>query len=475
MTVKKPVFSLLLILSLFINGLMVPLASTSSVQAADLPVVDDFEAGLPSGRDANNNAIGFNTFQDGNAATTVAISTTDAPPAAVPGASTPNTVLQLDLNVVLYAGFTHTFENAAVDTWVTQDWSAYEGISFWLYGNNSGTILFVDVLDNRNPGSIKDDAERWSIDFPDNFSGWKEIKLPFATLNRKEIGNGAPNDGFGLTEVTGWALGSVATPSPQTYYVDNVTLYGTAPERPLTVGFTTIDYRVTEGTSATVTARLSKPSSDPVTVDYATTLSTAVIDRDYLPVMGTLTFPPNVTQQSFTIVTIDDQKHQGERGVLVELSNPTGGAELGTPPIARVNILDNDPFDPTLLDDFETFPYRWSVDDKAILSIPEIAAGDPMALPGQGKYEHVLQSVQKNGSGTYTFERTFPERQDWSDFGGISFWYYGKNNRLNTEVTLTNNQAATSDKSKWKLVWSDEFNSKASVAPNPNVLGPRNR
>jgi beta-glucanase (GH16 family) len=471
MTVKKPVFSLLLILSLLISGWVAPLAPSSSVLAAALPVVDDFEAGLPSGRDANNNAIGFNTFQDGNTSTTVAISTTDAPPAPVPGADSPNTVLQLDLSVVSYAGFTHTFENDAVDTWVTQDWSEYEGISFWLYGNNSGTTLFVDVLDNRNPGSVKDDAERWSIDIPDNFSGWQEILLPFATLNRKEIGNGAPNDGFGLTEVTGWALGSITTSSPQTYYVDNVTLYGTAPVRPLTVGFSTIDYRVTEGASATVTARLSKPSDDPVTVDYATTLSTAVLDRDYLPVMGTLTFPPNVTQQSFTIVTIDDQKHQGERGVLVELSNPTGGATLGTPPIARVNILDNDPYDPALLDDFETFPYRWSVDPKAVLSIPEFAAGDSMALPGQGAYEHVLQAVQKKGDGAYTFGRTFPVGQDWSDFGGISFWYYGKNNNLETEVTITNNQANVADLSQWKLVWSDEFDGKQMTAPNTAVWG----
>ena len=55
---------------------------------------------------------------------------------------------------------------------------------------------------NRNPGSTRDDAERWTSAFKDNFSGWKEIKIPFASMTRKEIGNGAPNDGFGLTEVT---------------------------------------------------------------------------------------------------------------------------------------------------------------------------------------------------------------------------------------------------------------------------------
>ncbi|MBE0697598.1 MAG: hypothetical protein IH586_11815, partial [Anaerolineaceae bacterium] len=210
-----------------------------------------------------------------------------------------------------------TFEDAALTTWLTQDWSAYEGISFCLYGNNSGTTIFVDVLDNRNPGSTTDDAERWSIDFVDNFSGWQQIQIPFASMHRKEIGNGAPNDGFGLTEVHGWALGSITTANPQTYYIDNAMVYGVAPVRPLTIGFTTISYNVTEGTPATITAKLSKPSSDPVTVDFATSFGPAIVNRDYTPVKGTLTFPPNVTQQSFTVQTFDDQKYQGERGVLL--------------------------------------------------------------------------------------------------------------------------------------------------------------
>jgi hypothetical protein len=200
---KRPTFSVIVILSLLINGLVSPFASIVPVLAATLPLIDDFEAGLSTGTDANGVGIGFITFNDPNS--TVAISTSAAPPAPVPGAGDPNHVLKMDVNVVSYAGFVHNFENAAVDTWVPQDWSAYEGISFWLYGNNSGTTMFVDVLDNRNPGSTRDDAERWSIDVLDNFAGWQEIKLPFADMHRKEIGNGAPNDGFGLTEVHGWA------------------------------------------------------------------------------------------------------------------------------------------------------------------------------------------------------------------------------------------------------------------------------
>jgi beta-glucanase (GH16 family) len=464
---NRSILALMLILSLFINLLVTPFATPAL--AATLPVIDDFEAGLPRGTDGDGVAIGFVTFNDPNS--TVAISTTASPPAPVPGASDPNNVLKMDVNVVSYAGFVHNFENAAVDTWVPQDWSAYEGISFWLYGNNSGTTMFVDVLDNRNPGSTRDDAERWSIDVIDNFSGWQEIKLPFANMHRKEIGNGAPNDGFGLTEVYGWALGTITTPAPQTYYVDNAMVYGVAPIRPLTVGFTSIDFRFTEGTTASLTARLSKPSSDPVTVDYTTSFGLAVADRDYIPSSGTLTFAPNVTQQSFTIQTIDNQKYQGQRGVLVELSNPTGGALLGIPPIARLAILDNESYDPTLLDDFETYPYLWRVDKKATLSIPEIAAGDPLALPGQGAYEHVLQAAQKSGTGTYAFSRTFPVGQDWGDVPGLNFWYYGRNSNKDIRVQLDNNQAAIGQPSDWKLVWSDEFNSRAGAAPNPGVWG----
>ncbi|HET9905673.1 MAG TPA: family 16 glycosylhydrolase [Anaerolineales bacterium] len=466
---KSSGLSMMVILSLLINGLVSPFASASPALAATLPVIDDFESGLPSGTDGDGAAIGFITFRDPNSS--VAISTTDAPPAPVPGASSPNNVLKMDLSVVSFAGFVHNFENAAVDTWVPQDWSAYEGISFWLYGNNSGTTMFVDVLDNRNPGSTRDDAERWSIDVTDNFSGWREIQIPFESMHRKEIGNGAPNDGFGLTEVHGWALGTIITPAPQTYYVDNAMVYGVAPVRPLTVGFTAIDYRFTEGTTATLTARLSKPSADPVSVQYATGFGLAVPNRDYIPTSGTLTFPPNITQQSFTIQTIDNQKYQGERGVLVQLSNPTGGAQLGIPPITRLNILDNESFDPTLLDDFETYPYLWQVDRKAQLSNPEIAAGDPLALPGQGAYEHILQAGQRNGRGTYSFSRTFPIGQDWSDLGGLNFWYYGRNSNKDIGVSLDNNLSAVGNPSDWRLVWSDEFNARTRTAPNASVWG----
>ena len=88
-----------------------------------------------------------------------------------------------------------------------------------------------------------------------------------------------------------------------------------------------------------------------------------------------------------------------------------------TPPAARRSAFRRShawlswitsPTIPTLLDDFETYPYLWTVDRKATLTNPEIAAGDPLALPGQGAYEHVLQAGQKNGTGAYDVRPHLP-------------------------------------------------------------------
>ncbi|MGD8463773.1 MAG: carbohydrate binding domain-containing protein, partial [Anaerolineae bacterium] len=159
------------------------------------PVIDDFESGLPSGTDGNGISIGFYTFQ--GAGSTVSISTASTPPAPLlPEVGSSNNVLQVDVDSTSYAGLIHGFENEPVDTWISQDWSAYGGLALWLYGNNSGSDLFIDLLENRNPDSTTDDAERWTVAFSDNFSGWQYLEFPFNTFTRKAIGNSAPNDGL---------------------------------------------------------------------------------------------------------------------------------------------------------------------------------------------------------------------------------------------------------------------------------------
>ena len=133
-------------------------------------------------------------------------------------------MLRLDFDVEVWAAFAHIFQNDQANAWIAYDWSAFDEFSFWLFGNKSGASLFVDILDNRNTVSAGDDAERFVYNFKDDFAGWRKVTIRFANMQRKEIGNGAPNDGFGLSEVHGWAFGTVGTSGPATYYIDNFEL-----------------------------------------------------------------------------------------------------------------------------------------------------------------------------------------------------------------------------------------------------------
>ncbi len=193
--------------------------------------VDGFEAGLPTGVAINDtpNTIryGFSTFAGIG---TSVISTTSSPPAPVPGAVAGNTVLKLDVEATDFAGFVHVFENTTAGTLAPQDWSAFDALTFWLYGNNTGIDLYIDLLDNRGGPDAFYPFELWTSTFKDDFSGWKQLSFAFSSLVRKDIANGAPNDGLGLTAVHGWALGTLGTGGARTYFVDDVRLASSVPE-----------------------------------------------------------------------------------------------------------------------------------------------------------------------------------------------------------------------------------------------------
>ena len=360
--------------------------------ATPIQIVDDFEDGLPVGTDSDGNTIGFFTFSDGSP---VAIATTDAPPAPVPGSTAGNNVMALTGDVIAFAGFIHAFENSAVDAWVPQDWSGFEGFSFWLYGQNTGTTVFVDVLDNRNPGSTVDDAERFTVSLIDDFSGWQYFEFPFSDFVRKEIGNGAPNDGFTLTQIYGWALGTLNTPGEVTYYIDDAAVYGVAEIPELSVTFTAGLNYIEEGTTGDIAVKLNRPmnSDDPaqVMVDYLTEPGVAIPGREYEPTSGTLVFVNGgPSELTFPIVTYDDTKWEGDERIILRLENPVDVAP-GFAMQASAFITENDPYDPDLIDDFELGDYLWESSDNVSLSNPELLDSDPLARPGQDAYEGVLQ------------------------------------------------------------------------------------
>ena len=79
-----------------------------------------------------------------------------------------------------------------------------------------------------------------------------------------------------------------------------------------------------------------------MTVDYATSDGTATAGSDYTDTHGTLTFAAGETSKTFTIPITDDTAVEGNESLVVTLSNPTGGATLGSQNLSTLTIQDND-------------------------------------------------------------------------------------------------------------------------------------
>jgi uncharacterized repeat protein (TIGR01451 family)/uncharacterized delta-60 repeat protein len=94
--------------------------------------------------------------------------------------------------------------------------------------------------------------------------------------------------------------------------------------------------------SALVTVIRTNGHSGIVQVNFATSNGSALAGTDYVPTNGVLTFPDGVTVASFTVPIFDNTVVQNPRSFNVTLSNPTGGATIGSVATEQVTILDND-------------------------------------------------------------------------------------------------------------------------------------
>jgi hypothetical protein len=102
-------------------------------------------------------------------------------------------------------------------------------------------------------------------------------------------------------------------------------------------------YTVSEaGPVATITISRSGGTASGVTVDYVTSDGTATAGVDYTAVSGTLLFAAGQISQTFTVPVTNDAIDEPNKTVNLGLSNPTGGATLGTPVAAILTITDND-------------------------------------------------------------------------------------------------------------------------------------
>ncbi|RME82165.1 MAG: hypothetical protein D6775_11565, partial [Caldilineae bacterium] len=148
----------LLFLFLSVVGLLVLLAAPAVLAqpGGGPPVIDDFESGLPG-----------TWFQYGDYGSGTYINTTIVPTDTVPGL-TPNNVLAIEYNSAGWGAGTGNNLGG-------QDWSQYDGFSFWFKGAATGATFRVILSDNPNPDLPGDTAERFAYEFVDNSAEWQHI------------------------------------------------------------------------------------------------------------------------------------------------------------------------------------------------------------------------------------------------------------------------------------------------------------
>jgi hypothetical protein len=285
------------------NGLLL----LDNLQLVNLQPFADFEGGFP--------ASWFIYGDWGNIEIDITNPTIpDNDPLALPGQVGPNDILSVTANVPSWAGFGAGFTPA-------QDWSDMQGVSFWFYGENSGTTYGFEIQ------TAASDNRRAS--FVDDFAGWRHITLPFVTFG---------DTPYDLTQVTNWVF--ILDGMGGAFNLDDVGVYSDAGNVTVSVQFAQPTYTVIEGETVTLTVALNFAITGTVSVDYETADGTAD-SSDYVPTSGTLTFPTGVLTQTITVETIKNNLQNGSRNFTVHLTNPTN-ADLGEWAIATVTILDDE-------------------------------------------------------------------------------------------------------------------------------------
>ncbi|MFD4503820.1 glycoside hydrolase family 3 N-terminal domain-containing protein [Streptomyces sp. NPDC058457] len=311
------------------TALLAALIPLSAASAADDPAptpVDRFEGEVPF---ASQPAEGIFTWG----------SDSDDPPAlqfadradAPEGAK----VLAGTYDISGYGGFTHDY--AAAEP--AHDWSAHKGIRFWWDGQDNGKKIAFEIKDGGTNGEA---SELWTTSFTDDFTGWKQIEIPFTDFVYRTDYQpvGGIDHVLGLTQMWGYAVTLPVGVKGQ-FAMDDVELYGKA-DQALRASVTTdaAVYPVKEGGTATVKVTVattgSAPIDDPVTVAYATSGGTADAGKDYQAVSGTLTFPAGTASgatQTIKVPTLKDRSAESAETIPLKLTVTGAKAPAETPQV----------------------------------------------------------------------------------------------------------------------------------------------
>jgi beta-glucosidase len=172
--------------------------------------IDGFEGTIPF----STGNPGLFTFGS-DAASNPALTQVAAPD--VPGAASGNQALQVAYKISGWGGFSHDFATP-------QDWSAFDGFSFWVKGTGSGQKIEFEV---KMGGTDGEHAELWQSFFTDDVDGWKKVQVGFGNLKKRADyqPSGAPNDAqISLTSMWGYAV-NLPGNSSNTLVFDDVQVY----------------------------------------------------------------------------------------------------------------------------------------------------------------------------------------------------------------------------------------------------------
>jgi len=110
-----------------------------------------------------------------------------------------------------------------------------------------------------------------------------------------------------------------------------------------TVAFESASFSVAEdGGSISLNVVLSSPCVFPVSVTFATADGSTTAGSDYTATSQVLSFPALSSSQPVGVTILDDGEAELDETVTLSLSAPSGAA-LGTPSVATLTILDNEP------------------------------------------------------------------------------------------------------------------------------------
>lgn len=115
-----------------------------------------------------------------------------------------------------------------------------------------------------------------------------------------------------------------------------------------TLQFGDVSYSANEsGGSIKATVRRTGGTLGAITVNFASSNSTAIAGQDYAASTGTLSFASGVRVKTITIPLINDAIDEADKSFKLTLSHPTGNVLLGAHTVASLSIVDDD-LPPTL-------------------------------------------------------------------------------------------------------------------------------